>query len=275
MIRRHQLPVFLIGSIILGSLSTTALAGIPSSPPMLLLIALPISYIPALLALLLLHCCGDSADRAPFRRRLTTWRISPRWYILGLTLVPLTPLAGVALATLWGGVFPLHLERFAFLPLFLIINLGEEIGWRGYALPKLQQRFSPLTSSVLLGAAWAAFHWVALAQNPTQPVLYLLVATVSLVAMSVVMTWLFNHTGSIILMVLVHAMYDVITLGVVPLAQTTTPLLAFALTAATLGLVAATLRLAVGSRLGQPAQSNHQTPRSRNSITAPERNLGR
>ena len=51
MIRRHQLPVFLIGSIILGSLSTTALAGIPSSPPMLLLIALPISYIPALLAL--------------------------------------------------------------------------------------------------------------------------------------------------------------------------------------------------------------------------------
>jgi membrane protease YdiL (CAAX protease family) len=157
----------------------------------------------------------------------------------------------------------------------LIINLGEEIGWRGYALPKLQQRFRPLTSSVLLGAAWAAFHWVALAQNPTQPVLYLLVATVSLVAMSVVMTWLFNHTGSIILMVLVHAMYDVITLGVVPLAQTTTPLLAFSLTAATLGLVAATLRLAVGSRLGQPAQSNHQTPSSRNGITAPERNLGR
>ena len=269
MIRQHQLPVFLIGSIILGSLATAALAGIPSSPPMLLLIALPISYIPALLAVLLLSGCGDAADRAAFRRRLTTWRIGPRWYILGLTLVALAPLAGVAMATLWGGVFPLHLERFALLPLFVIINLGEEIGWRGYALPGLQQRFSPVTSSVLLGAAWAAFHWVALAQNPTHPLLYLLVASVSLVAMSVVMTWLFNRTGSIILMVLVHAMYDVITLGVVPLAQTTTPLLAFALTAATLCLVAATLRLVVGPRLGQPAQSNHQTP-SRTASPPPE-----
>ena len=58
MIRRHQLPVFLIGSIILGSLSTTVQAGIrQSGPPMLLLIALPISLDPPI-------GLGDGVDRA-------------------------------------------------------------------------------------------------------------------------------------------------------------------------------------------------------------------
>jgi membrane protease YdiL (CAAX protease family) len=62
-------------------------------------------------------------------------------------------LAGVALATFWSGLFPWHLERFALLPLFLITNLGEEIGWRGFALPRLQLR---LQSSGVQRDPWGA-----------------------------------------------------------------------------------------------------------------------
>jgi membrane protease YdiL (CAAX protease family) len=251
MIKRHQLAAFLVGSVALGSLATALLAGISTNPLALALVALPISYIPAVLAVLLVRVGADAEERQGFRRRLTAWRIGLRWYVLAIVLVPAAPLAGVALATFWSGVFPFHPERFALLPLFLITNLGEEIGWRGYALPRLQQRFNSLASGVMVGVAWAAFHWVALGQNLAAPWGYIAIGSVSLVAMSVVMTWLFNRTGgSVVLMVLLHATYDVVAIGVVPLAETTVPLLAFALSTAALCLIAVTLLLIEGPQLG-------------------------
>jgi membrane protease YdiL (CAAX protease family) len=153
-------------------------------------------------------------------------------------------------------MFPIHLERFALLPLFLIANLGEEIGWRGYALPRLQRHINSLAAGVTLGVGWAAFHWVALGQNPSRPWCYIAVGSVSLIAMSVVMTWLFNRTGgSVVLMVVLHAMYDVVSIGVVPLAETRLPVLAFALSGTVLCLVAVVLLLADGPQLGRPARA--------------------
>lgn len=77
----------------------------------------------------------------------------------------------------------------------------------------------------------------------------------SLVAMSVVMTWLFNHTGgSVALMVLLHATYDVVSIGVVPLIETTVPLLAFGLSGAVLCLIAVALLLVDGPQLGRPLE---------------------
>jgi CAAX protease family protein len=250
-IERHQLAVFLVGSVALGSLATAVLAGLPVKPMILALVALPISYIPAVLAVLLLRGGGDADERRAFRRRLTAWRIGVHWYIAGLVMVPFAHLAGVALATLWDGMFPFHLEGFVLLPLFLITALGEEVGWRGYALPRLQRHLSPLSASVILGVNWAAFHWVALGRNPNRPWAYLAVGSASLIAMSVVMTWLFNRTGSsVVLMVVLHATYDVISIGVVPLAETRLPLLAFTLGGTVLWLVAVVIVLN-GPQLGR------------------------
>ena len=254
-IERHQLAVFLVGTVVLGSLATALLATIPTDPLILPLVAVPLSFIPAALAVLLLRLGRDADERVALRHRLTAWRVGLRWYIVAVVLVPAAYLAGVALGTFWGGRFPLHLERFALFPLFLITNLGEEIGWRGYALPRLQRRFTPLTASVILGAVWAAFHWVALGQNPDRPWGYIAVGTVSLVAMSVVMTWLFNRTGgSVVLMVLLHATYDVVSIGVVPLVETTVPLLVLGLSGAVLCLIAVALLLVDGPQLGRPLE---------------------
>ena len=250
-IERRQLAVFLVGSVALGSLATALLAG--SSHPLILpLVALAISFIPAGLALLLLRLGRDSEERAALQHRLTAWRLGPRWYVLAVVLMPAAHLAGVALATLGGGSFPLHLERLALLPLFVVANLGEEIGWRGYALPRLQRHLTPLTASVILGMVWAAFHWAALGQNPDRPWAYIAVGSVFLVATSVVMTWVFNHTGgSLVLMVLLHAAYDVMSVGVVPLAETAVPLLAFGLSGAVLSLIALVVLHVDGPQLGR------------------------
>jgi len=176
----------------------------------------------------------DIDSRQAFRRRLTTWRVRWHWYVVAVLAAPVAHASGVALATLWGGVYPLQLELRALLPLLLITNLGEEIGWRGYALPRLLRRFNSLASSLIIGVCWAAFHWVALAQNPTRPWGYVAIGSVFSIAMSIAMTWVFNRTGSVVLMVLFHATYDVVAIGVIPLAGTGLPLLTFALTTAVL-----------------------------------------
>jgi membrane protease YdiL (CAAX protease family) len=92
-----------------------------------------------------------------------------------------------------------------------VMVVGEEIGWRGFALPRLQRSFNSLTSSLILGGLWAAWHL----PNAFIPGLgYYLTAfpvfLVYVVAMSVLFTWLANGTGgSIWIAWLFHAAIDV------------------------------------------------------------------
>jgi membrane protease YdiL (CAAX protease family) len=87
----------------------------------------------------------------------------------------------------------------------LLIN-GEEMGWRGFALPRLQVRFSALTASLILGVIWTGFHlplfWTVGSTQAGQPILGFLL---SIVASSVIVTWLYNNTGSLLLVLLFHA----------------------------------------------------------------------
>lgn len=250
-VQQHSLAAFLASSVGLGSLATWLLTGLPANPGLLPLLAIPISYLPAIFALLLVRLAGSPGEQRAFRQRLSHWRVSARWYAAALFLLPGIAVSATALATLWGGGFPFHPGGLALLPLFLITNLGEEIGWRGYALPRLQTRFNSLTASVLLGVAWAAFHWVALWQNPAFPWLYVTVGSLNLLALSVVMTWMFNRvSGSIPILTLTHAAYDVVSFGALPIGETSQPLLVFALGAALATLLAVGLVLAQGVELG-------------------------
>ena len=76
--------------------------------------------------------------------------------------LPAIHAAGVGLATLTGGQVGVHPVMFVLLPLFLLTETSarKNSGWRGYALPKLQERFSPLVAAILLGLVWGVFHWV-------------------------------------------------------------------------------------------------------------------
>jgi membrane protease YdiL (CAAX protease family) len=83
------------------------------------------------------------------------------------------------------------LPRFVFV--FLFVGLGEETGWRGFALPELQKRFSPLIASLVVGVFWAAWHIPLMGVEFKADVVpaFLL----SILAGSVVMAWLFNRAN--------------------------------------------------------------------------------
>jgi membrane protease YdiL (CAAX protease family) len=94
----------------------------------------------------------------------------------------------------------------------LTFGLGEEVGWRGFALPRLQVERPALSASLLLGALWACWHLPALFYRDTYIAMGLLVIpmllTVAAVG-SVVYTWLYNGTGgSLLLLVVFHGLFD-------------------------------------------------------------------
>ena len=90
--------------------------------------------------------------------------------------------------------------------------LGEEPGWRGFALPRLQAQLGPLAATLLLGVLWAGWHfpqflmpeWADQNGGVTAESVSVFVATV--MAICVIMTWIFNHTrGSILLVMIAHS----------------------------------------------------------------------
>ena len=101
------------------------------------------------------------------------------------------------------GHVPLAAVNFV-LVLLLGGPLGEEFGWRGYALPALQERYSWRFASLILGVVWGVWHlplfYIAdTAQSHIPFALFML----STIALSVLFTWLFNRAGGSVLPALV------------------------------------------------------------------------
>jgi membrane protease YdiL (CAAX protease family) len=242
--------VVLLGSVVLGWLATLAVAGLSSDAALLPLLAIPVSYVPAVVALVVVRITGTPEERAALRARVTRVRAGRPSYAIAAVGLPLVYLAAVGIATLFGGSIPFHPAMLLLLPVLLITNFGEEIGWRGYAVPALQRTHSPLATALVVGVAWGAFHWLALLANADAPLAYAAIGTVMLVAFSVILTALFNEGGqSVALVALAHAMYDTVAIGVSPLAETGVPLLAFALTAAVASVFAGGLVALTGASL--------------------------
>ena len=93
----------------------------------------------------------------------------------------------------------------------LLLVPFEEIGWRGYALPQLERRFSPLIASLIVAGIWALWHlplaWATVGyQRSDEPWRYMAWFTLTIVPISCVMTWLFHRAGeSVIVVSLLHA----------------------------------------------------------------------
>ncbi len=146
---------------------------------------------------------------------LVSWRVPVRWYVLCLGGPPAVALTAVALHRLaFGDVarFRLGTETILLLVPFLVVGLfigplQEELGWRGYALPRLLERWSNVPAALVLGVAWAGWHLPLYGMDSAGGERAPLAAfLVSVVAMSVVYTWFWRVTGgSLLIALLLHS----------------------------------------------------------------------
>ena len=159
-------------------------------------------------------------------KKLIRWRVGLRWYAAiflipvfacilaaGITLLTGAPVPAIPNKTALAGL----LDRFIFI--FLFIGLGEETGWRGYALPQLQKTNSPLRASLLLAPIWALWHLplfgLEIHSNTAVPFV------IGVFSATILGTWIYNHTnGSVLLQMLFHTTVNTIGAGLIfPLFQ--------------------------------------------------------
>lgn len=160
-----------------------------------------------------------SAGMRGLLRRMMGWR--PVAYLLIALLAPFALLLiGMAVSGAWDVAGALSSPAFPEMPFaaffgynLLFFGFGEETGWRGFALPRLQQRMNAAWASVLLTGYWALWHWPLFLYQPGFAGMGIGSAAgwcLSLLTGSVLLTWLSNSTrGSILVAAVFHATVDV------------------------------------------------------------------
>jgi len=192
--------------------STVAVAEIPIYAPLGGVLVLLGTFAPSLVALwITARTEGEGGVRA-LLGGVIKWRVSARWYLFALAYIPVIKLTAALIHRLATGEWP----RFGDEPWYLIlpaiavstpVQAGEEIGWRGYALPRLAARFGLGRASILLGLIWACWHlpqfFIPDADTYRQS---FFVYVLQVTALSVAMAWLYARTnGSVLLVMLLHA----------------------------------------------------------------------
>src|SRR5687768_12193137 len=184
----------------------TALFGEMSATNPVFLLAV---YAPGLSGVFLIWRHYGLKGLGSFFRRLTLWRAPLQWWLFLLLGIPAIVYAAAAIKgtiyepfpfSSWYLVFPALVQS------LLLGPMGEEFGWRGLALPLLQRRFAPFWASLILGVVWAVWHAPAFVMSGTpQSAWSFGPFFVGLIAITVIMTPLFNASrGSLLIAILYH-----------------------------------------------------------------------
>jgi membrane protease YdiL (CAAX protease family) len=185
----------------------------------------PAQFGPCLAALVMTAIVGGRAGLHDLIARATRWRIGIGWGIAAgapLFLFAVAVLVARLVDGSWADLRLLGAINFLpylglwTLPLWFLTNgVGEEVGWRGYALPRLQQGHSALVATLILWMGWAGWHLPDFFYVPTYMNMSLTLIpgfVLGLLAGAILLTWLYNSTGGSLLAVMVwHGTFNYVT----------------------------------------------------------------
>jgi len=180
---------------------------IPSESPINLLTV----WGPGLAAILLVILMAGKIGLRKLFSPIKRWRVAIHWYIFVLFLPAVVQLVSHGLYILIGRssklipalseLGPDYATMLPLLVIFVIPNaLGEEIGWRGFALPRLQKKYNALISSIIVGIFWSIWHiptWTA--QGFLGLTLVNLI--INIILYSILFAWIFNNSNKSLLLV--------------------------------------------------------------------------
>ncbi|MEY9978518.1 type II CAAX prenyl endopeptidase Rce1 family protein [Lysinibacillus sp. RC79] len=157
-----------------------------------------------------------------FRKGIWKLKVGLKWYLFALIVIPTVIYLGFVILN--GGIPTfkgLTTQFYVTYPIYLVVvffgggPFPEEIGWRGFALPRMQSKFGSLKATLLLGILWALWHlphFLTAAQrggpDSNISLLYynLPIFIVLCLAVSIILTWVFNSKqGNLFIVMLVHA----------------------------------------------------------------------
>ncbi len=174
---------------------------------------------PTLAAIIVIAATEGRVGLGRFFRSYVRWRVGWRWYAWALLGLPVFATLGAlvvpGVAASFTPIEPLPTivgyAWFFIWPAMIIGGpLGEEPGWRGYAQPHIQRRLGPLGGTIVLGILWGVWHATIWTSGQwTVPTWQNIVAfTTWITAVSIFYAWVYNHTRSILVAILIHSAMD-------------------------------------------------------------------
>jgi len=203
-VARHDLVLYFVLAYVLSWAVWPLVLANPESSPL-------VPFGPLLAAVVVALLAGGWAELRGLLGQLLRWRVHPIWYVMAL-LGPFVLAAVAAALTVAAGAPAPNIGAFTdwlgmggvLVSTIVIVGLFEEVGWRGFALPRLQRRLDAVWAALVLGVIWAFWHLPELISDRGQrPPLQFLVW---ILAQSVILAWLYNSTdGSLPMVIICHA----------------------------------------------------------------------
>jgi uncharacterized protein len=253
-VKRHPLVVFFVLAYVL----TWPMIPLVSVSP---LWGFPALFGPALAAVIVAALTDGRAGLRDLLSQLVRWRVGARWYAVALGLPMVLALTAASLNLLLGAQTSVNFGELSVLNFVVfVLIVGEELGWRGYALPRLLAERSALAASLILGVLWGAWHlptfFVTGAPQYGLPFSAFVLLTM---AYSVLISWVYVHSReSVLIASLMH--------GAINLSQSfflggVDPAKEYWLLAAVYGVAALGVALAFGANLSSKRYVEADRPR--------------